>query len=184
MFRIDATSTAILETELHPAVYAEWIVDPKLPTLLIYGHHDVQPIDPLPEWKSPPFEPTLRDGRLYGRGVVDDKGQVYIHAKAIESFVKTRGKPPINLKMIVEGEEEIGSKHLDALLRDHEDKLRADYVVVSDTAIMPELRALSAVPVHSAAMTQPVRGGRAGCGVPVSPGTAGGGVVALRAGTN
>ncbi len=132
---IGATSTAILDTELHPAVYAEWMVDPALPTLLVYGHHDVQPIDPLGEWKSPPFEPDIREGRLWGRGVVDDKGQVFIHTKAIESFMKTRGRLPINLKMIVEGEEEIGSKHLDQLLREHEGKLAADYVVVSDTAM-------------------------------------------------
>ena len=120
----------------HPAVFAEWIGAPgDTPTLLVYGHHDVQPVDPLGEWLSPPFEPEVRDNRLWGRGVVDDKGQVYIHAKAIESFVRTTGRPPIRLKMIVEGEEEIGSPNLDALLRDHAADLATDFVCVSDTAM-------------------------------------------------
>jgi acetylornithine deacetylase/succinyl-diaminopimelate desuccinylase-like protein len=119
----------------HPAVFAEWVVAPGRPTLLVYGHHDVQPVDPLAEWVTPPFEPAIRDGRLWGRGVVDDKGQVYIHAKAIESFVRTVGALPINLRMIVEGEEEIGSVNLDALLRDHAGDLAADVVCVSDTAM-------------------------------------------------
>lgn len=133
---LGADEAMILETPGHPAAFAEWRVDPALPTVLVYGHHDVQPVDPLEQWVTPPFEPTERDGRLYGRGVVDDKGQVYIHAKAIEAFVKAgSGKPPVNLKLIVEGEEEIGSEHLDGILRDHEERLRADYVVVSDTAM-------------------------------------------------
>jgi acetylornithine deacetylase/succinyl-diaminopimelate desuccinylase-like protein len=119
----------------HPAVFAEWMSAPGKPTLLVYGHHDVQPIDPLGEWVTPPFEPAVRDGRLWGRGVVDDKGQVYIHAKAIESFVKTRGALPINLKMIVEGEEEIGSANLDAIMRERAADLAADFVCVSDTAM-------------------------------------------------
>jgi acetylornithine deacetylase/succinyl-diaminopimelate desuccinylase-like protein len=132
---LGATSTQLFETPLHPATYAEWIVDPKKPTLLIYGHHDVQPVDPLPLWQSPPFEPTERDGRLYGRGVVDDKGQVYIHAKAIEAFHKVARRLPINIKMIVEGEEEIGSVHLDMLMQRESKRLESDYVVVSDTAM-------------------------------------------------
>jgi len=119
----------------HPAVFAEWMNAPGKPTLLVYGHHDVQPVDPLAEWVTPPFEPDLRGGRMWGRGVVDDKGQVFIHAKAIESFVQTVGKLPINLKLIVEGEEEIGSVNLDALMRDHAKDLAADFVCVSDTAM-------------------------------------------------
>jgi acetylornithine deacetylase/succinyl-diaminopimelate desuccinylase-like protein len=119
----------------HPAVFAEWIVGPTKPTLLVYGHHDVQPVDPLGEWVTPPFEPSIRDGRLWGRGSVDDKGQVYVHVKAIESFVRTAGSLPINLKMIVEGEEEIGSANLDGLLRDHARDLASDFVCVSDTAM-------------------------------------------------
>jgi acetylornithine deacetylase/succinyl-diaminopimelate desuccinylase-like protein len=128
--RVDTWATAG-----HPAVFAEWLVAPGKPTLLVYGHHDVQPVDPLAEWVTPPFEPALRDGRIWGRGVVDDKGQVYIHAKAIESFVRTVGALPINLRMIVEGEEEIGSVNLDAILRDHAPDLAADVVCVSDTAM-------------------------------------------------
>jgi acetylornithine deacetylase/succinyl-diaminopimelate desuccinylase-like protein len=119
----------------HPAVFAEWMGPPGRPTLLVYGHHDVQPVDPLGEWKSPPFEPSIRDGRLWGRGVVDDKGQVYIHVKAIEGFMRTVGALPIHLKMIVEGEEETGSNHLDWLMREHSGDLAADVVCVSDTAM-------------------------------------------------
>jgi acetylornithine deacetylase/succinyl-diaminopimelate desuccinylase-like protein len=119
----------------HPAVFAEWVAGPTKPTLLVYGHHDVQPVDPLGEWVTPPFEPSVRDGRLWGRGSVDDKGQVYVHVKAIESFVRTVGSLPINLKMIVEGEEEIGSANLDWLLREHAHDLAADFVCVSDTAM-------------------------------------------------
>ena len=108
---------------------------PGKPTLLVYGHHDVQPVDPLAEWVTPPFEPSIRAGRLWGRGVVDDKGQVYVHTKAIEAFVKTVGKLPINLKLIVEGEEEVGSVNLDTLLKDHAADLASDFVCVSDTAM-------------------------------------------------
>jgi acetylornithine deacetylase/succinyl-diaminopimelate desuccinylase-like protein len=126
----------ILPTKGHPAVYAEWLHAPDKPTLLVYGHHDVQPVDPLEAWVSPPFEPEVRDGRLYGRGTVDDKGQVFVHAKAIEAFVESGPrKLPINLKFIVEGEEEIGSRHLDELLRENRAMLQADYVCVSDTAM-------------------------------------------------
>lgn len=130
-----AKRVEIWETPGHPAVFAEWNHAPGGPTLLIYGHHDVQPVEPLAEWKSPPFEPEIREGRMWGRGVVDDKGQVLIHVKAIESFLKTRGKLPINIKLIVEGEEEIGSANLDDLMRRKMKDLEADYVCVSDTAM-------------------------------------------------
>jgi acetylornithine deacetylase/succinyl-diaminopimelate desuccinylase-like protein len=133
--RLGADRVEVWPTAGHPAVFAEWMGAPGKPTLLIYGHHDVQPVDPLAEWISPPFEPAQREGRLWGRGVVDDKGQVYIHAKAIESFIATAGRLPINVKMIVEGEEEIGSANLDALLRDRAAELAADFVCVSDTAM-------------------------------------------------
>jgi acetylornithine deacetylase/succinyl-diaminopimelate desuccinylase-like protein len=129
---------------------------PGKPTLLVYGHHDVQPVDPLDEWISPPFEPAIRNGRVWGRGVVDDKGQVLIHVKAIEAFVRTVGALPINLKMIVEGEEEIGSENLDALMRERAGDLTADFVCVSDTAMFGRgipslcvgLRGLAYVEVH------------------------------------
>lgn len=122
-------------TKGHPAVFAEWNHAPGKPTLLVYGHHDVQPVDPLPEWISPPFDPAVREGRMWGRGVVDDKGQVMIHANAIEAFVRTQKKLPINLKLIVEGEEEIGSENLDELMRAKASRLTADFVCVSDTAM-------------------------------------------------
>jgi acetylornithine deacetylase/succinyl-diaminopimelate desuccinylase-like protein len=122
-------------TKGHPAVFAEWKSSASAPTLLVYGHHDVQPVDPIDQWITPPFEPDVREGRMWGRGVVDDKGQVHIHVKAIEAFLKTRGQLPINLKFIVEGEEEIGSTNLDELLRAKAKELEADFVCVSDTAM-------------------------------------------------
>ncbi|MBV9524872.1 MAG: dipeptidase, partial [Candidatus Dormibacteraeota bacterium] len=133
-----------LETEGHPAVYAECIVDPSLPTALIYGHHDVQPVDPLDEWLSPPFEAEVRDGNLYGRGAVDDKGQVWMQLKAMEAHARARGKPPLNLKLIVEGEEESGSVNFEALIQREQERFKADVLVVSDTGIVaPELPSLS-----------------------------------------
>src|SRR5262249_41618732 len=113
-----------------------WGDDRSKPTLLVYGHHDVQPIDPLEAWQSPPFEPEIREGRLYGRGAVDDKGQVFLHAKAVEALMQTNGgKLPINLRLLVEGEEEIGSQHLGDLLREHAAMLEADCICISDTAM-------------------------------------------------
>jgi acetylornithine deacetylase/succinyl-diaminopimelate desuccinylase-like protein len=132
---LGATRAEIWPTAGHPAVFAEWLQAPGKPTLLVYGHHDVQPVDPLAEWVTPPFEPNIRAGRLWGRGTVDDKGQVYVHVKAIESFVRAAGKLPINLKLIVEGEEEVGSENLDILMRQKAADLAADFVCVSDTAM-------------------------------------------------
>jgi acetylornithine deacetylase/succinyl-diaminopimelate desuccinylase-like protein len=129
------TTVEVVETEGHPAVYAERVVDPALPTVLVYGHHDVQPVDPLDEWVSPPFEPQVRDGRLHARGAVDDKGQVYMHLKAVEAHVRARGELPINLRLLVEGEEEVGSSHFEKLVDDLGDRLTADVAVVSDTGI-------------------------------------------------
>lgn len=170
---LGCTSSAILETKLHPAVYAEWTVDPRKPTLLIYGHHDVQPIDPLPEWHSPPFEPEEREGRLWGRGTVDDKGQVLIHVNAIEAFLRGGGALPINIKMLVEGEEEIGSAHLDDLMQEHRDRLSADFVVVSDTAMFGRgipslcvgLRGIAYFDVVVRALTMDAHSGSFGGGV-------------------
>jgi acetylornithine deacetylase/succinyl-diaminopimelate desuccinylase-like protein len=125
----------VVETSGHPAVLAELIVDPRLPTALIYGHHDVQPVDPLEEWQSPPFEPQERAGSLYGRGTVDDKGQVWMHLKAVEAWTQVRGGPPMNLRLIVEGEEESGSVHFDQLVERLGDRLAADVAVISDTAV-------------------------------------------------
>lgn len=132
---LGAGKVELWPTPGHPAVFAEWKASADAPTLLVYGHHDVQPVDPLDEWVTPPFEPSIREGRMWGRGVVDDKGQVHIHVKAIEAFLKTRQALPINLKFIVEGEEEIGSSNLDELLRTKAKELEADFVCVSDTAM-------------------------------------------------
>ena len=120
------------ETE-NPLVYAEWLGAPGKPTLLLYGHYDVQPPDPLEEWKSPPFEPILRDQNLYGRGTADDKGQSYILAKAVEAFLKTTGRLPINVKFLLEGEEEIGGAHIERYVKGNPDRLKADAAIVCDT---------------------------------------------------
>ena len=133
--RVGFQRAELLPTGGHPTLYAELTVDPSLPTALIYGHHDVQPVDPLDEWISPPFEPQVRDGALYARGAVDDKGQVWMHLKAVEAHLQTRGTLPLNLKLVVEGEEEIGSVHFDELVQRERDRLRADVAVISDTPI-------------------------------------------------
>jgi len=132
---LGADRVELWPTPGHPAVFAEWRCKHPAPTLLVYGHHDVQPVDPLEQWVSPPFDPQVREGRLWGRGVVDDKGQVHIHVKAIEAFIKTKKTLPVNLKLIVEGEEEIGSANLDGLLRAKAKDLESDFVCVSDTAM-------------------------------------------------
>ena len=126
----------LIETRGLPAVYAERMVDPSLPTALIYGHHDVQPVDPLEEWRSPPFEPEVRDGNLFARGASDDKGQTWMHLKAIEAHMRVRRELPLNVKLIVEGEEESGSDHFDELVQENLDRLHADVLVVSDTAMV------------------------------------------------
>lgn len=126
---------AVLETGGHPAVYAEWLHAPGRPTALVYGHYDVQPPDPLALWTSPPFAPEERGGRLYARGAADDKGQVWIHLLAAEAWLRAGGGLPINLKFLLEGEEEVGSLHLDAFVAAHREKLAADVVVISDSSL-------------------------------------------------
>ncbi|MCS6867820.1 MAG: dipeptidase [Thermus sp.] len=118
------------ETPLHPILYAERLLDPEAPTVLVYGHYDVQPPDPLELWESPPFSPTVREGRVYARGASDDKGQLWAHVAALEGL-----EARVNLKFLVEGEEEIGSPHLLPFVRAHREKLRADVVLVSDGAM-------------------------------------------------
>jgi acetylornithine deacetylase/succinyl-diaminopimelate desuccinylase-like protein len=171
--QLEAGRVEVWPTAGHPAVFAEWLRAPGRPTLLVYGHHDVQPVDPLGEWITPPFEPSVRQGRLWGRGVVDDKGQVYIHAKAVESFIRAAGDLPINLKMIVEGEEEVGSTNLDVLLRERAQDLAADFVCVSDTAMFGRgipslcvgLRGLAYVEVFVAGPATDLHSGSFGGGV-------------------
>jgi acetylornithine deacetylase/succinyl-diaminopimelate desuccinylase-like protein len=127
----------VVETAGHPLVYADWLLaGPGAPTVLIYGHYDVQPPDPLALWNSPPFEPKFLDNYLFARGSSDDKGQVYIHVKACEAYLKSAGRLPVNVKFIVEGEEESGGKSLESFVPSNKDLLAADSVLVSDTHIV------------------------------------------------
>jgi acetylornithine deacetylase/succinyl-diaminopimelate desuccinylase-like protein len=130
-----ADKAAIHETEGNPVVYAEKIVDPSLPTVLVYAHMDVMPVDPVEKWITPPFEPEVRNGKIMGRGADDDKGQGMMHAKAFELMVKT-GSLPCNVKFMIEGEEEIGSPNLGKWCRDHKEMLKADVILVSDTSMI------------------------------------------------
>ncbi|HET6200270.1 MAG TPA: dipeptidase [Candidatus Acidoferrales bacterium] len=126
----------IIPTKMHPLVVAESLEAPGKPTILFYGHYDVQPAEPLELWTSPPFDPTVRGGNLYGRGTADDKGQVHIHLKALEALQKSGGKLPLNVKVIIEGEEEVGSVNLWDFVTQNKDRLRADALVVSDTSML------------------------------------------------
>ena len=126
----------IVPTNLHPLVYAESLEAPGKPTILLYGHYDVQPAEPLSLWTSPAFEPQTRNGSIYGRGTADDKGQVHIHLKALESIHQLNGKFPINIKVLIEGEEEVGSVSLWDYVQANKEKLKADALIVSDTAML------------------------------------------------
>jgi acetylornithine deacetylase/succinyl-diaminopimelate desuccinylase-like protein len=128
----------IIETDRHPLVYGDWLHAPGKPTVLCYGHFDVQPPDPLELWHTPPFEPTERDGNLYGRGTADDKGQMYMHIKAIEALFAVHGKLPVNVKFILEGEEEVGGASISKFVPLNKEKLKADVALVSDTALYAE----------------------------------------------
>ncbi len=123
----------VIDTPGHPVVYADWLNAPGAPTVLFYGHYDVQPVDPVELWTSPPFEATVRDNELFARGATDDKGQLFMHVKAMEAHLRQTGSLPINAKVVFEGEEEIGSPNLDAFIHDHKDELACDVVVVSDS---------------------------------------------------
>src|SRR5215470_9194964 len=126
----------IVPTKMHPLVYGESLDAPGKPTILFYGHYDVQPAEPLDLWTRPAFEPTARDGKLYGRGTADDKGQVDIHLKALEALRTAAGKLPLNVKVMIEGEEEVGSANLWDFVNSNRQKLAADALVVSDTSML------------------------------------------------
>ena len=134
--RIGMENAEVIETEGHPVVYADWLKAPGKPTVLLYGHYDVQPVDPLDLWKSPPFEPIQQDGQLLGRGASDDKGQIALHWQAIQAWLNTTGELPLNLKVIAEGEEEIASPHFEAFVEANAERLRTTYCVVSDTSMV------------------------------------------------
>jgi len=135
MRRIGLQNVRLMETPGFPVVYGDWLGAEGAPTILFYGHYDVQPVDPLELWDSPPFEATIRDGEIYARGSADDKGQVFMHLKAIEAHLKQHGRLPVNIKVMLEGEEEVGSAHLDDFIRAHKSDLKADVVVISDSAM-------------------------------------------------
>ena len=128
----------IIPTAKHPLVYADWLHAPGKPTVLCYGHYDVQPPDPLEEWISPPFDPTLRDGNIYARGSADDKGQMYMHIKAVEALRAVNGTLPVNLKFLIEGEEEVGGESIAKYVAENPAKLKADVALVSDTELFAE----------------------------------------------
>lgn len=128
-------NVSIDETDGHPAVYADWLHAEGKPTILVYGHYDVQPVDPLNLWDSPPFEPEIRDNKLYARGASDDKGQVFMHIKAVEALMKNTGSLPVNVKFLIEGEEEVGSPSLEKYIVENKEKLAADVIVISDTGM-------------------------------------------------
>jgi acetylornithine deacetylase/succinyl-diaminopimelate desuccinylase-like protein len=133
LFAAGMQNVEVIETAGHPLVYADWLNAPGKPTVLCYGHYDVQPPDPLELWVSPPFEPTERDGNLYARGSADDKGQMYSHIKAMEALHAVYGKLPVNVKFLIEGEEEVGGEAVAKYVKENPAKLKADVALVSDT---------------------------------------------------
>ena len=169
----------VCETAGHPIVYGEKVIDPTLPTVLVYGHYDVQPADPYELWDSPPFEPVVKktkihpEGAIFARGACDDKGQAYMHIKAFEAMMKTNSLA-CNVKFIIEGEEEVGSTNLETFLTDHTEKLKADVVLVSDTGIIANdvpsitvgLRGLSYVEVEVTGPNRDLHSGLYGGAVP------------------
>ena len=166
---------AIIPTAGAPAVYGDWLhAGPDAPTVLVYGHHDVQPVDPLELWATPPFEPDFRDGQLFARGAIDDKGQVLYELEAARGLLETEQRIPVNLKFLVEGEEEVGSPHFEALLESERDRLVCDLVVVSDTGMLaPDvpstcvaMRGLVGFDVHIRTATGDLHSGVFGGAVP------------------
>jgi acetylornithine deacetylase/succinyl-diaminopimelate desuccinylase-like protein len=133
--RIGMEHARLIETEGHPMVYADWLHAGGKPTALFYGHYDVQPTDPVDEWLSPPFEPAERDGNLYGRGTCDDKGQIWAQIKGLESLMAANGKLPVNVRVIFEGEEEVGGEGIAAFVASKPPELKADFALVSDTEL-------------------------------------------------
>ncbi|HXP51137.1 MAG TPA: dipeptidase [Bacteroidia bacterium] len=163
----------VLPTKGHPIVYGEKIIDKKLPTVLVYGHYDVQPPDPIDLWTSPPFKPVIKDGKIYARGACDDKGQMYMHVKAFELMMKKKDLP-CNVKFLIEGEEEVGSENLGDFVKKNKKKLEADIILISDTDIIANdipsisvgLRGLSYVQVEVTGTNRDLHSGVYGGAVP------------------
>jgi acetylornithine deacetylase/succinyl-diaminopimelate desuccinylase-like protein len=173
-------STEVLATPGHPVVLAEWRgAGADKPTVLVYGHYDVQPPEPLDLWTSPPFEPTVRDGKIFARGSVDDKGQLFLHVKALEAHLVVRGRLPVNIVVLAEGEEEVGSDHLGAFVEAHAARLKCDAVVISDSSmfapglpsILSSLRGLAYFQIDVQGPAQDLHSGIYG-GAVINPATA------------
>lgn len=170
---------AIHQTPGHPVVIGEWRGAKGAPTVLVYGHYDVQPAEPLDLWTSPPFEPTIRNGNIYARGSVDDKGQLFLHVKALEAHLKTRGKLPVNVVVIAEGEEEVGSDNLEHFIEANKDLLACEAVVISDSAmfapgqpsILSSLRGLAYFEINVTGPSVDLHSGAYG-GAVINPATA------------
>jgi len=174
MKRVNLENITIDETGGHPVVYADWLHAPGKPTILFYGHYDVQPVDPLELWETPPFEPTIRDNKLFARGASDDKGQVFMHLKAIEALFALEGTLPVNVKFIIEGEEEIGSPNLTTYIENNKERLAADMILISDTslyapgkpAVCYGLRGLAGIQIDVRGAKGDLHSGLYGGGVP------------------
>ena len=174
-------------TEGHPIVLGRWSGAPEgAPTILIYGHYDVQPPEPLEEWLSPPFEPTERDGKVFARGSADDKGQLYMHVKALEAHLATSGSLPVNVIVLAEGEEEVGSENLVPFVKENVDDLACDYVVISDSNMFAEnmpsvlfsLRGMAYLELHVKGARSDLHSGQFG-GPVVNPGNAIGKIIEI-----
>ncbi len=164
----------IFQTEGHPLVYGEWLGAPGKPTVLIYGHYDVQPVDPIELWSSSPFDPTIVGDNIFARGATDDKGQMYMHIKSVEAYFKTHGSLPLNVKFLIEGEEEIGSTNLSVFLKNNTELLKCDSVLISDTALFAPgvptitygLRGLCYMEIEVTGPSRDLHSGTFGGGVP------------------
>ncbi|HEY2492273.1 MAG TPA: dipeptidase [Paenibacillus sp.] len=167
-------NVTIHQTDGYPIVYADHLHAPGKPTVLVYGHYDVQPVDPLHLWETPPFEPTIRGDKIYARGATDDKGQVFLHIKAVEAILKQEKELPVNIKFCIEGEEEVTSPNLPSFLEQHRDEMAADVVLISDTSLLEKgkpaicvgLRGLCSLDVEITTANTDLHSGSFGGGVP------------------
>ncbi|WP_027962999.1 dipeptidase [Halalkalibacillus halophilus] len=173
LHQIGFEQARIMETEGLPVVYGEYIQNPEAPTVLIYGHYDVQPVDPLHLWESEPFAPEIRDNKIFARGATDDKGQVFMHLKVMEAILSMEKTSPVNFKVLIEGEEEVGSPNLPAFAQNHADLLKADLAVVSDSALVEKgkptitygLRGLAGIQIDVKGANSDLHSGEYGGGV-------------------